>query len=223
MHDSIMIYLGNYSTTAGPTIPIMGGIPIAPLVGSFLAIVVSVAIAMITIKRNGDSNRRYIDAVEESSRKHIEAVEKTSVDQIIEARYWRDLKRIQQLKSLVQELEENVKMCNNMVERAERKEYIDIFSNLFLTASEKCLADTPIDDDAINHKLLVVYYTMKACDNAINVLRIRDLSQESVELVIEKIAWDYTQNKEDIENTIKLIKLYVQDIRLYPPAGLPIR
>jgi hypothetical protein len=114
-----------------------------PLMGSIIAIVVSVAIAAFTIKRTGDSNRRHIDAVERSSREHIEAVEKASADQIIEARYWRDVKRKQQLRSLIQELEENVKICNYLMEKANRNDYNEQFFSFFLLQLKNVLPILP--------------------------------------------------------------------------------
>ena len=59
-----IIFIAN--PTYGPAIwlPVAGWIPVnSPIVGSFLAIVVSVVIAIITIMRTSDSNRRYIETV----------------------------------------------------------------------------------------------------------------------------------------------------------------
>lgn len=201
--------------------PILGGLPLnSPIFGSFVAIVVSVTIAAYTIKRNGDSNRRHIDTVEKTTMEHIDAIEKASSDQIIEARYWRDIKRKQQLKLLIQELEENVNLCNYLVEKAEQEDYYKLTFSFFLVAIEKCLADTPIDDNAINEKLLIVYYIIKAHDNEVKVTRIPGLSYESLGEIFQKIAWDYKQNQIYINELIESIRSYEQGIKLYPPAGI---
>jgi len=156
MNDLII----NVLPIQGPTIPIwvplLGGFPInSPIVGSIIAIVVSVTIAMITIKRTGDSNRRYIETVKEESERHIEAVEKTSADQIKEKRYWRDLNRKQRIKLLIQEFETNVFLYNKLLETVEENVFTGKYFNFILVAIEKCLTDTPIDNNDINHNLFL--------------------------------------------------------------------
>jgi hypothetical protein len=96
--------------------------------------------------RTSDSNRRYIETVREESERHIAAMERASANQIDDARYWRDTKRIQLLKLLIQELGENVNLCDYLVKKTEQKDYYKLTFSFFLFAIEKCLADTPIDD-----------------------------------------------------------------------------
>jgi hypothetical protein len=197
--------------------PMIGGFTISPqIVGSFLAIVVSVVIAMITIKRNGDSNRRYIDAVEKSSRKHIEAVEKTSEDQIIEGRYWRDLKRKQQLKSLVQEFNTNKILFNRIAKMDENRGYVSSYLNFNLSVIEKCLTDTPIDDNAINRSLSAMYLIIKSHDNKIIASRSPSLDDETRELLIQHIATDYKKHLDTLDELVKRINVYEQSIELHP-------
>jgi hypothetical protein len=126
---------------------------------------------VVTIKRTGDSNRRYIEAVERSSKVHIEAVEKASANQIIDTRYWKDLKRKQLLKMLVQELKNNVILYDKIVKKDEEKRYKGLFMNFSFVALEKCLIDTPIDDDAINLNISIIYYIIKLHNNEINSTR----------------------------------------------------
>ena len=117
-----IIFIAN--PTYGPAmwLPVVGWIPVnSPIVGFFLAIVVSVVIAIITIMRTSDSNRRYIETVREESERHIAAMERASTNQIDDARYWRDTKRIQLLKLLIQELEENVNLCDYLVKKPSKK------------------------------------------------------------------------------------------------------
>jgi hypothetical protein len=208
-----IIFIAN--TTYGPAIwlPVVGWIPVnSPIVGSFLAIVVSVVIAIITIMRTSDSNRRYIETVREESERHIAAMERASANQIDDARYWRDTKRIQLLKLLIQELEENVNLCDHLVKKTEQKDYYKLTFSFFLVAIEKCLADTPIDDSTINKKLLIIYYIMKTHDNAVKVTRIPGISAESLEEIFQKITWDHKQNQKDINETIELIRSYEQEL-----------
>jgi|WetSurMetagenome_2_1015567.scaffolds.fasta_scaffold00641_5 hypothetical protein len=220
MNDFIINVLQLQGPTIPTWLPVLGGFPInSPIVGSFIAIFVSVLITLYTVKRNGDSNRRYIESVERSSREHISAVEKASTYQINYTNYWRDLKRKQQLKSLILELEKNVDLCNYIVEKTNKKEYTEEFFNFFFISIEKCLSDTPIDDSIINNKLLITYYIMKQHDNAIIASRIPYISDKSLELIFQKIVWDTKLNQTDIDETIELIRLYEQKIKLYPPDG----
>jgi hypothetical protein len=187
-----------------------------PLVGSFLAIVVSVTIAAFTIKRNGDSNRRYIEAVEKSSREHIEAVEKASANQIIEERYWRDLKRKLLLNSLSQEFIINHLLYISIVNMDEKKDYKSPYSNFNLAIFEKCLADSPINNNAINFSLSAIYRIIKSHDNKISASRSPLFDEETRKFFIEQIAKDYKENSKLLDEIVEQINAYEQSIELHP-------
>ena len=135
MNDFIFNVLPAQGPTIPRWIPILGGIPInSPLVGAFIGIVVSVGIALYSIKRAGDSNRRHIDAVQQSSNDYINAVQQTSrtqidavqqssqtqIDaiknateaQIMEARHWRDERRLFFKNLLMHEARESIKLLS---------------------------------------------------------------------------------------------------------------
>jgi hypothetical protein len=175
----------------------------------WMAIIVSVILSMITIWRTGVSNRR-----------HIEAVSKASADQIIEARYWRDLKRKQELKLLIQELEHNIDLYQKLVEGAEKGNYKGRYFNFNLIAIEKCLADTPVDVEVINLHLLNIYFMIKTHDNNIIATRTADLSEESRKTFIENTATEYKTIQKLMPDVIEMIKKYEQNIELNPPPEL---
>lgn len=143
-------------------VPILGEIPLAPLAGSFLAIVVSVIIAVVTVKRTGDSSRKYIDAVKEASQTQIDATKKASKDQMDHARFWIDVKRRQLLRALINELEQNLILYNEIKNSAENEDHCFSFA---LTIIEHCLYDTPIDLEDVNRNLLKLHSVMKMFNN----------------------------------------------------------
>ena len=72
--------------------------------------IVSVAIALYSIKRMGDSNRNYIEAVRQSSQTQIDAIKKASQAQITQDAILRDSKRKQLLRALIRELRDNLSL-----------------------------------------------------------------------------------------------------------------
>ena len=200
MQGSIIIYLGNYTATAGPTIPIFGGIPIAPLAGSFLGIVVSVIIAIYTINRHKDATE-----------KHIDAVKNASSDQIKDARHWRDQKRKQQIKSLIKELEMNMALYQEIFDDVQEGRYLYRQNDFKFILMEKCLSDTPIDDDQINSNLINMYDTIKLSQNFIAVLH-DALAGDGVRRANDRIAKIYTDAKPGLELIIGQLKQYEERI-----------
>ena len=200
----------NGLSTQGPSfpmwVPFIAGIPInSPLVGSFLAIVVSVIIALYTINRSAKLNRAYIETVEKTSEEHIEAVKTASSDQIKETRYWIDLKRKQLLKSLIEEIESNIntyKEISAEVEAAqaeaaqssaaENKGFSHIYVDFDFVILEKCLTDTPIDDDQINRNLVKVYNLLKNSQNHIIVTRTYGMSNSTMKWANRSIVGSVT-------------------------------
>lgn len=189
-------------------LPIFGGIPInSPLVGSFLAIIVSVTIAMITIKRTGDSNSR-----------HIKAVEKASTDQIKETRYWIDLKRKQLLKALVRELVINIGLYEFISYQVQNKIYTYRHDNINLIIMEKCLKDTPIDNERINADLITIYIMLKLSQNYIRLLG-TSIQENDMKKINDKIVHIYESNKSYLERTLHDLEIYEKSIELHPPDG----
>lgn len=184
-------------------VPLFGGIPYnSPMVGSFFGVVVSVLIALYNTKRASESNR-----------KHILAVEKTSLDQIKYKELWRNIQRKQLLKSLIEELNTNIIIYNQLLNDVEEKKYNQRFSQFILVILEKCLVNTPIDDDSINHNLLAIYYMVKIHDNKVSATRTANITKESLEGFINSITDDYKKNKWIFECTLKSLADYEKKIK----------
>ena len=132
---------------------------------------------------------------------------------IEEMKRWSDIRRKQMLKSLIEELRQNIIIYEMLIDDIEEKKYHQKFFNFGLVVTEKCLADTPLDNEDINHNILVIYYMIKIHDNKISATRTPNLSQESLNGFINTIASDYSKNKWIIEDTIQMLNDYEQKIK----------
>ena len=151
---------------------------------------------------------------ERSTRKHINAVEKTSREQIASMGRWSNIKRKQLLKSLIEELNHNVILYNQLIDESKMNKYSQKFNNFIFTSMEKCLSDSPIDKEEINHNILVLYYLIKIHDNKITATRTPNIATESLKGLIESIVNDYKNNQWLFKATIKKVKVYEQNIKV---------
>ena len=169
-------------------IPLIGGIPInSPMVGSFFGIVISVCIAKYNTDRAVESNKRY-----------IEAIDRASSNQIIEARNLRNLKRKQSLKSLIEELDLNINFYDDVLDALAQENYRRWYLDFQFDIIEKCLVDTPIDDDRINGNLIKFYHLLKTSQNYLIATRTAT-NHEFIRLANIKIAVNYMKNEDIFE------------------------
>jgi hypothetical protein len=217
-------FIFNILPAQGPTIPnyipYLSGIPInSPLVGAFFGMVVSVCIALYSIKRTGDSNRKYINVVERSTTTQIDAIKNASEAQIAEQRLWIDLKRKQLLKALVKEMKLNIKRYEQIINIANQNNYGQLWLTLRLPILEYCLVNTPLlDDDKINQLLLALYFSM-AEDND-RIYATRATTQEPLcKIHIDKIINLFNKNKPLFEKAIKDLSAYERSIQTSNIAG----
>lgn len=176
--------------------------------------VVMIFLMLLTILSMQKSTRDHISTVEITSRDRINAVEKASKEQIDTMKRWSDIKRKQLLKSLIKEFKSNILIYKELVEIVKNKNYSQMFNNFIYVSLEKCLSNSPIDDDKINHNLLVLYYLIKVHDNKIQATRTANITNDSLKSLIGTIVKDYEKNRDVINSTIKALEKYEQNIKV---------
>jgi hypothetical protein len=79
---------------------------------------------------------------------------------------------------------------------------------------EKCLSDSPVDDEEINRAFLILYYMIKVHDNKIQATRTANITDNSLKSLIGNIVKDYEKNRNVINSTIKALEGYEQNIKV---------
>lgn len=151
--------------------------------------------------------------MEKSTREHINAVEESSREQINTMRRWSNIKRKQLIKSLIEEIKHNVILYNQFVE-SEKKGYSQQFFNFIFVSMEKCLSDSPIDKEDINHNILVMYYLIKTHDSKISATRTPNIHKDSLKGFIDSIIKDYKEDKWLFKSTVEMLEEYEKNIKI---------
>lgn len=153
---------------------------------------------------------------ENYSRENMEALEKATQEQIESAEKWQLIKRKQFIQALIKELIHNVSIYEVLQSQMKTENFSSKphFENFILTSVEKSLSASPIDDDNINHNLLVLYYIMKIDDNKINATRIPKITKESINGLLNSIVSIFEENKGLYEITIEMLRNYEHNLEI---------
>lgn len=149
-----------------------------------------------------------------STREHINAVKVSSIEQINTMRRWSNIKRKQLIKSLIEEIKHNIIVYNQLIEKSKKKEYSQQFFNFIFVSMEKCLSDSPIEKEDINHNILVMYYLIKIHDIKISGTRTPNIRKDSLKGLIDSIIKDYKEDKWLFESTVEMLKEYEKNIKI---------
>lgn len=166
---------------------------------STIASLIVILLMLITIISTENSSKEHINSLEDATRKQIES--------------WELIHRKQSIKSLIKESKLNMTVYEDIKVDSQKEDKSGKFNNFILTSLEKCLYNSPIENEKINHNLLLLYYIMKIHDNKLTATRTANITKESLSSFINSIATNYEENKKIFEITLKMVEDYEQNLK----------
>jgi hypothetical protein len=174
--------------------------------------VIAILITMISSNRQILANKKstyiHIDKMQDQ----IEAYKQASDEHIQSVEKWERIRRKQAVKSLIKEMNHNMILYEQLTEKVENKSFRAQFNNFITVTMERCLSDSPVDNEIINQNILLVYYVIKVHDNKITSSRIPNLGKSSLENLFKTITEDYKVSKSIFEATLKMLEEYEKNI-----------
>jgi hypothetical protein len=190
------------------------------LIFNLITNIITVIIAIFTIKSTNRSTREYIDTVEKTSKKEIDsireniaAVQLASNNQIKHIDKWNNIKRKQLLNALIEELQYNLNIYDEIKECYNNNKIHNILWDFSFVVIERCLEDTPIDDNRINKNNLNIYVAMKLDQEKIQETR-RPYKEEYKLDRIKQIVETANNKKEIFGIIVNDLKEYEKKIIL---------
>lgn len=171
------------------------------------ASIITILIALASMTSSEKATKEQIGALRSETSRHIQNQE-----------YWANVKRRQHLNAVIEEIQHDQLLYQRLVEKNKKAEYSQQFDELIDVSMENFLADSPSDNETLNHNVLVLYYMIRLHNNKIAASRTANIKPDSLRGFMDSIAKDYNANTWLFEGTLKLLNEYRDTINLHAPT-----
>ncbi len=197
-----------------------------------LTILIIITYSNQQIIENQKSTKEYIEALKTTTQERISEAKKITDSQLLKMdeqiktiqnetnrqirieEKWTNIKRKQLIESLIEEIKQNQSIYSRLEKDLEEDPVKSNFQNFITVSLEKCLSDSPIDNEEINHHILGLYYWIKVHDNKLTASRTPSITSESLKGILGAVVKNYKGNEKSYTGLVNLLSEYIKTIEI---------